>query len=130
MEAQRHVSLLQHLFFFPSVTFTCFRSSLHGGGHCIPMGYKSSFKSSCSDVQLISTVNSAVLRHMFLGSYNHAVMLALNHGISLFLAHIVFTSIGMFKIWHIVSKRSISFRQSNSCKYSLVGVSCLLFSFT
>ena len=70
VEAQRHVSLqvfLQHLFFFPSVTFTCPRSSLHCGGYCIPMSYKSSLKISCSNVQLTRTVHSAVLRHMLLG---------------------------------------------------------------
>ena len=36
----------------------------------------------------------------------------------------------MFKILYVVSKRSISFRQSNSCNCLFVGVSCLLFSFT
>ena len=54
-------------------------------------------------------------------------MLALNHGINRFLAHIFFVSIGMFRILHIVSKKSKSFRQSNC---SLVGASCLLFSLT
>ena len=63
-------------------------------------------------------------------SYNHAFVLALNHGIRRLLAHIFFTSIGMFKILHIVSKRSKSFRKSNFCTCSLVGASCLLFSFT
>ena len=55
-------------------------------------------------------------------------MLALNHGISRLLAHIFFTSIGMFKILHIVSKRSKFFGQSNYCNCSFVGASCLLFS--
>ena len=68
VEAQRHVSLqvfLQHLFFSRSVTFTCPRS----GGYCIPMRHKNSLKSSCSNVQLIRTVHSAVLRNMFLGIF-------------------------------------------------------------
>ena len=57
-------------------------------------------------------------------------MLALKHGISRLLAHIFFTSIEIFRILHVVSQRSKSFRQSNSCNYSFVGVSCRLFSFT
>ena len=70
VEAQCQVFLqvfLQHLFFFQSVTFNCPRSSLHCGGYRIPMSYKSLPESSCSNVQLIRTVHSAVLRHMFLG---------------------------------------------------------------
>ena len=57
-------------------------------------------------------------------------MLALKHGISRLLAHIFFTSIGIFRVLHIVSKKSKSFRQSNSCNCSFVGACCLLFSFT
>ena len=57
-------------------------------------------------------------------------MLALNHGIRRLLAHIFFTSIGMFKILHIVPKKSKYFRQSNFCNCSLVGAACLLFSFS
>ena len=134
MEAQRHISLqvfLQHLFFFPCVTFTSPRSSFHWGGYCNPMSYKSLLKSSCSNDQLIRTVHSAVLRPMFLGILlqpcSH-VGSKLLHQSSL--AHTFFTSVGMFKIFHIVSKRFKSFRQSNSCNCSFVGASCLLFSFT
>ena len=71
MEAQRHVTLqifLQHLFFLPYITFTRPGSSLHCGGHCIPMCYKSSLESSFPNVQLIRTVHSAVLRHMLLST--------------------------------------------------------------
>ena len=57
-------------------------------------------------------------------------MLALNHGIRRLLAHIFFTSIGAFKNLHIVSKRFKSLRQADFCNCSLVGASCLLFSFT
>ena len=70
VKAQRHVSLqifLQHLFFLPSIMFTCPRNSLYGGGHCIPMSHESSLENSCPNVQLIHTVHSAVLRHMLLG---------------------------------------------------------------
>ena len=133
VKAQRHVSLqvfLQHLFSFSAVTFTCPRRPLHGGGYCSPMSYKSSLESSCFNVQLIRTVHSAVFNICCLAfSYNHSIMLALNHGISRLLVHIFFTSNGMFKILHVVSKRSKSFRQSNSCNCSFVGVSCLLFSY-
>ena len=57
-------------------------------------------------------------------------MLALNHGISHLLAHSFFTSIGMFRILLVFSKRSKYFGQSNSYNCSLVGGSCRLFSFT
>ena len=70
VEAQRHVSLqvfLQHFFSFSPITFTCPRRPFHCVGHCIPMSYISSLESSCSIVQLILTVLSAVLRHMLLG---------------------------------------------------------------
>ena len=111
--------------------FTHPGDALYGSVHCIPMSYESSLESSCSNVQLIRTVHSAVLRHMLLSIFvQHAVMLALNHGISRLLALIFFTSIGMFRIFHIVSKRSKSFRKSNFCNCSLVGTSCFLFSFT
>ena len=72
VKAQRHVSLqifLQHLFFLPSIRFTCPGISLHSVGHCIPMSHESSLESSCSNVQLISTVHSAVLRHMLFGIF-------------------------------------------------------------
>ena len=62
---QRHVSLqifLQHLFLLLSTTFTRPVSSLYSGGHCIPMSHGGSLESSCSNVQLIFTVHSAVLR--------------------------------------------------------------------
>ena len=94
MEAQGHVS--EHLFFFPSVTFTCPRNSLHCFGYCIPMSYKSSLKSSCSNVQLIHTVHSAVLRHML-----HGILVQpCSHVGSetwhqCLLAHIFFTSIDL-----------------------------------
>ena len=134
MEAQRHVSLqvfLQHLFFLPSVTFTRSRSSFYCGGHCIPMSYKSSLKSSCSNVQLIRTIHFAVLRHMLLSILvqpcSHIVSKTWHQSSC---GPYIFTSIGIFYILHIVSKRSKSFRQSNSCNYSFVGASCLLFSFT
>ena len=72
LETQRHISLqifLQHLFFLPSITFTHPGDSLYGGGHCIPMSHKSSLEGSCSNVQLIRTVHSAMLRHMLLGIF-------------------------------------------------------------
>ena len=92
METQQQVSLqifLQHLFFLPSITFTHPGDCLHGGGHCIPMSYKSSLESSCSNVQLIVVYTLPCFDICFLAySYNQAVMLALNHGISRLLAHI------------------------------------------
>ena len=118
MEAQRHVSLqvfLQHLFSFSPVICTFPRRPLH----------KSLLESSCSNVQLIRTEHSAAMRHMLLGIFLQPCSHVDSepwHGISRFLAHIFFTS--------TVSKRSKSFRQFISCNCSLVGVSCLLFSFT
>ena len=38
-------------------------------------------------------------------SYHHAIMFALNHDICRLQVHTFFTSIGMFKTFHIVSKR-------------------------
>ena len=119
-----------YIFLFSPVTFNCSRRIFHWI-QCILKSHKSSLERSCSNVQLILTVHSASFDLCFLTySYNHAVMLALNHGISCLLAHIFFTSIGMFKILHIVSKRSKSFRQSSSCNCSLVCISFRLFSFT
>ena len=63
-------------------------------------------------------------------SNNHAVKLALNHGIIRLLANFCLTFIGWFKILHIVSKRSNSFTQASSSISSLVGASCRLFSLT
>ena len=71
-ETQRHVSLqifLQHLFFLLSTTFTRPGNSLYSGGHCIPISHESSLESSCSNVQLIFTVHSAVLRRMLLSIF-------------------------------------------------------------
>ena len=134
METQRHVSLqiiLQHLLFLPSIKFTHPGDSLYGGGHCIPMSYKSSLESPCSNVQLIRTVHSAVLRHMLLGIFlqprSHVDSKPWHQSSS---CHISFTSIGTFRTLHIVSKRSKILRQSNFCNCSLVGASCLLFSIT
>ena len=61
-------------------------------------------------------------------SYNQAVILALNHGIRRFLIDIFITSIALFNILHVVSKRSKSLRQSSSFNCSLVVASCRLFS--
>ena len=72
METQRHVSLqifLQHLFLLLSTMFTRPGNSFYSGGHCIQMSHESLLESSCSNVQLISTVHSAVLRHMLLGIF-------------------------------------------------------------
>ena len=137
METQRHVSLqifFKHFFLLPSITITCPVDSLYSCDHCIPMSHESSLESSCPNVQLIHTYTLYTLPCFdicFLAySYKHAVMLALSHGISRLLAHIFFTSNGMFRILHIVSKRSKSFRQPNFYNCSRVGASCLLFSLT
>ena len=134
METQRHVSLQifnQHLFLLLSTTFTRPGNSLYSGGHCIPMSHGGSLESSCSNVQLIFTVHSAVLRRMLLSIFAQPCShVSSEPCINRLLSHIFFTSIGMFKILHIVSKRSRSFRQSNFRNCSLVGASCLFFSLT
>ena len=113
---------LQHFFSLSPVTTIRFRRPLHCCSHCIPMLYKSSFESFRSYVHLIRTVHSALcfLAH----SYNHAIMLALNHTISHHLAHNFFISIGINTILRIVSKRSKSVRQSSSSNCFLVDASC------
>ena len=103
---------------------------------CIPMSYKSPIESSCSRsswyaLYILLCFDICASTYSALAySYNHAVMLALNHGISRLLAHVFSTSIELFKILHVVSKISKSFRQSNSRNCSFGGVSCLLFSLT
>ena len=134
METQRHVSLqiiLQRLFFLPSITFTHPGDSLYGGGHCIPMSYKSSLESPCSNVQLIRTVHSAVLRHMLLGIFlqprSHVGSKPWHQSSSCpYLFHF---HRNVQNLAHCL-KISKTFRQSNFCNCSLVGASCLLFSFT
>ena len=70
---RHNVTLLSKSSFYISsltpITFTCHSRPLHCGGYCIPMNYKSSLESSCSNIQLIRTVHFAVLRHMLLGIF-------------------------------------------------------------
>ena len=102
----------------------CYKN-YHCGSYCIPMGRKSSLGSFQSYVHLVRTVHSAVFRHMLFGRLiQPGSQVALNNGITIVLAHILFTSFGMLKILHIVSKRSKLFRQLSSLNCSVVGASC------
>ena len=116
-----------------------FERPLHCGIYCIPMCHESlveRLKDESSDVSrkiLCSTGTNCILcmcydRCFLAYSYTLVVMLALTHGISLLLAQIFFTSIGVIKILHIVSKRSKFFRQSSSSNCSLVGASSRIIS--
>ena len=133
MEAQRLVPLQvfnQHLFSLSPVTFTCPRRPLHCGGYRIPMSYKNSLESSCSNVQLIRTVHSAVFRHMLLGIF---IQPCSHVGSEPW--HQSCPGRYLFHFYRNVQdfarclKRFKPFRQSNSCNCSFVRVSCLLFSF-
>ena len=132
MEAQRHIYLqvcLQHFFSFSPVTTIRSRRSLHCGCYCIPMPYKSLFENSRSCFHQIRIVHYAVLRHMLLGILlQPCSQVGSEPGHQLSSGPDFFTSIGIFKIFHIVSKRSKYFIQASSSNCSLLGASCRLFS--
>ena len=125
------VVFLQNLFSLSSIAIICSRCSLHCGSHCNLMRYKSSFENFQVYVHLIRIVHFAVLRHMLLGILvqpcSHVGSKPWYQSSScpyLFHFHRNVQNLAHCR------KRSKSSRQSNFCNCSLVGASCLLFSFT